>query len=82
MDWRRLRTWDANDNVRESPAEAKYVCLSAVGADEEGQAVPKVYSPIEDPERGAAAIRRPQVGDVTGTHWVHGGQAEMKALCK
>ena len=31
-----LRTWDANDNVSESPAEAEYVCLGAVGADEEG----------------------------------------------
>ena len=66
------RTWDTDDNVRESPSEAEYVCLSAVGTDEEGQAVPKVDAPIEDSERGATAVSWPQVSDVTGTHGVYG----------
>ena len=69
-------TWDTDDNVREPPAEAEYVCLRAVGADKEGQAVPKIDAPVEDSERGTAAVPWPQVGDVTGTHGVHGCQTE------
>ena len=76
------RTWDTDDNVREPPAEAKYVCLRAIGANEEGQAVSKIDAPIEDSERSAAAVPWPQVSDVTGTHGVNGCITENVPIWK
>ena len=75
-------TWDTDDNVSEPPAEAEYVCLCAVGADEEAQAVPKIDAPIEDSERSAAAVPWPQVSDVTGTHGVYGCITEKVNIWK
>ena len=75
-------TWDTDDNVSKPPAEAEYVCLRAVGADKEGQAVPKIDAPIEDSERSAAAVPWPQVSDVTGTHGVYGCITEKVNIWK